>query len=108
MRKFLLIPLLATLTLFSQAQTPVMQGEGRELMLMGRPILHPITSVGRQAASERKHTPPHTRNYLKDLSTGTKLNSQRIGSAGNLLTILNFNCEQLYVDSTLNTVTFVH
>jgi PKD repeat protein len=36
------------------------------------------------------------------------LNSQRIGSAGNVLTIINNTTNQMDVDSTLNTVTFIH
>jgi len=36
------------------------------------------------------------------------LNSQPIGSAGNVLTIINGNTNQMDVDSVLNTVTFIH
>ncbi len=41
-------------------------------------------------------------------SRASVLNSQRIGSAGNLLTIVNGNCNQLDVNDSLNTVIFIH
>ncbi len=53
-------------------------------------------------------TPPKHQHRSGSRSLGPVLNSQRIGSAGNLLSILDPNCNQIDVNDSLNTITFIH
>lgn len=53
-------------------------------------------------------TVTHQHRASRGQVTSSLLHSERIGSAGNLLSVLEGNCNQLDVNDSLNLVTFIH
>ncbi|MBL0310250.1 MAG: T9SS type A sorting domain-containing protein [Bacteroidetes bacterium] len=51
---------------------------------------------------------PRKNRAQRSITSGTKLISDTLGSAGNLLTVLNNECNQIDVNDSLNIVTFIH
>ncbi|MCW3124648.1 MAG: hypothetical protein JWO03_306 [Bacteroidetes bacterium] len=64
---------------------------------------HLINNSAGKAASVHQATglPQHA-------NRSTTLQKVKVGSAGNLLTVLNSSCHQIAVDSVINTVLFIH
>ncbi len=101
MRKLLLLLPFAGLSLLSVAQSALRDSK-LSLQLQDKPVVMQNTSHHQQA-------PAANTNYKSGGSrAGSVLNSQRIGSAGNLLTIVNQTCNQIDVNDSLNTVVFIH
>lgn len=50
----------------------------------------------------------HQHRASRGLVSSTKLHSEKIGTAGNLLTVLEGTCNQIDVNDELNLVTFIH
>src|SRR6185295_1298844 len=66
---------------------------------------------GHSSAIQQNHSNSVHGNHLKSgrsLASAGRLHSERIGSAGNLLTIIQGTCNQLDVNDSLNAVVFVH
>ena len=114
MRKFLLLTALAAVVQFSSAQAQMAKPHS-----LGNPRItaasnedRPVVLLPQTGNPNTSHVTPNghhtTTHNEKSLLNGTPLNSQKIGTAGNLLTITTFNCNQLYTDNTLNVVSFVH
>ena len=113
MRKFLLLSALAAVVQFSSAQSaakPQLLGnpriqqnmhEERSVVLL--PQGHNTTVHHSNTANKNKGSKNE-----KSLPNGTALNSQKIGTAGNLLSIINHNVNQLYVNGPLGLVSFIH
>ena len=97
MRKFLLISALAALGYLANAQTMV----GSDHHQFQR-VEHPMVS--------HQSTTIHARpQYRSARASGASiLNSQRIGSAGNMYSVLEGNCRMVDANSALNFVTFAH
>jgi hypothetical protein len=114
MRKFLLLTVIAAVVQISNAQAPVIQPVrlGNAWIEQSMREERPIVSLPQGANSHSTRSTTNTRhqgtNTEKSLLNGTPLNSQRVGSAGNLLTITEGNCNQLYGYSSLNLVSFIH
>lgn len=91
MKKLVLLSLVTLITTFIWATEPK-----RSLQ---KPV---INKSGMSAGSNNSRN-----NKPKSQRSGT-LQKVLVGKAGNLLTVLNANCHQIDVDSTLNTVIFAH
>ena len=91
MKKLVLLSLVSLITTFLWATEP------------RRTFQKPIaTKSGTIAHSS------YSRNNRPQVLRSGSLQKVLIGRAGNLLTVLNANCHQIDVDSTLNTVVFAH
>lgn len=92
MKKLVLLSLVSIMTTLLWATDP------------GRPVLQKplMNKSGVHTASS------HSRNNRPASQRSGTLQKVRIGKAGNVLSVLNANCHQLDVDSTLNTVLFIH
>lgn len=99
MKKFLLFLPLAGLFMLSTAQEAL-----KDSRLTQK--LHDAPSV----KPNFKQAPIHSNGAHKSQrgGGGAALNSQLIGTAGNLLTIVQHTCNQIEVNQDLNTVIFVH
>jgi PKD repeat protein len=114
MKKFLLLAALAAVVQFSSAQAPTVRPQSLQNPHIqpssneDRPVV--VLPNGGNTTSSHVVTNGHnkTTNTEKSLLNGTPLNSQAIGTSGNLLTITTFNCNQLYCNNQLNAVTFIH
>ena len=91
MKKLVLLSLVSLMTTFIWATDPP------------RKFQKPIITQSRTMA----HSSYSRNNRPSSLRSGS-LQKVLIGRAGNLLTVLNANCHQIDVDSTLNTVLFAH
>lgn len=116
MKKFLLLTALAAVIQIAGAQAPLARPQ-----LLGNPRItassnedRPVVALpqgtnaaaaGHAAANGHYRTANNTE---KMLLGGTALNSKKIGSAGNLLTVTTFNCNQVYCNTPLNLVSFIH
>ena len=121
MRKFLLLSAIAAVVQISSAQAPTARPQKlgnswiQQSMQEDRPVV--VIPQGNTSAASTSHvinthrtnTARHG-NTLKSLGNGATLNEQAIGSAGNLLTITNFNCNQLYGYNSgqIDLVSFIH
>jgi len=123
MRKFLLLSAIAAVVQISNAQSPLAQPQklGNAWIQQSMQEERPVVLLPQGNNSSNSHvagnnhrnntgTTNSTNNKAKSLANGTPLNSIMVGSAGNLLTVTNFNCNQL---SGLNTgpidlVSFIH
>ena len=116
MRKFLLLSVIAAVVGNTNAQAPVLQP-----VRLGNPKIEQSMREERPIVSlPQRNNPASTRtttgstashkgtNTEKSLANGTPLNSQKIGSAGNLLTITEGGCNQLFGYGPLNLVSFIH
>lgn len=92
MKKIVLLSLVSLMTTLLWATDP------------GKLVLHKPMMNRSGAHSSSSYSRNNTPSSLR---AGT-LQKVRVGSAGNLLSILNANCHQIDVDSTLNTVLFIH
>ncbi len=120
MRKFLLLSAVAAVVQFSNAQAPVAKPERlgnawiQQSMKEERPVVllpQGSSTPARTHAATNNHVVAnghHKGSNTEKSLAGTVLNSQVIGSAGNLLTITEANCNQLYSNTPLNIVSFVH
>ena len=99
MRKFLLLASVAFFGLYSNGQE-ALKDNRMEKFLMERSVV--VSHNQNPVAPPSNHHSPGSR------SLGSILNSQMIGSAGNVLTIINGECNQLDVVDSLNVVTFIH
>ncbi|HLP53246.1 MAG TPA: T9SS type A sorting domain-containing protein [Chitinophagales bacterium] len=91
---------LLTAGLFSNAQQQYSHKDNKALRLVERPVV-----------MQGSHTPANTTprpQHRDSRSLGTVLNSQRIGSAGNLLSVIDGGCNQIDVNDSLNAVVFIH
>ncbi len=98
MRKFLLLVSLGLTGLGISAQQ-AHKDIRLERMLIERPVV---------MQTNRAPSTPHTPVHSTGRAAASLLNSQRIGSAGNLLTIISGECNQIDVNDSLNLVTFIH
>ncbi|HRG89946.1 MAG TPA: hypothetical protein PLW44_13060, partial [Chitinophagales bacterium] len=99
MRNYLLFMSLLTAGLVTNAQQYAHK-DNKAMRLVERPVV-----------MQGNHTPVNTapnHQHRSTRSQGAILNSQRIGSAGNLLTIIDGGCNQIDVNDSLNLVTFIH
>lgn len=98
MRKYLLFLSAAFIGFQSQAQS--LRDNRLERMLIERPVM----------SAQQNHTPvsPTGQQGNGSRALGSILNSQRIGNAGNLLTIITGECNMVDVDDATNSVVFVH
>ncbi len=118
MKNFLLLAVFAAVVQFSGAQAPLANSglttmRDHKLRLLGNPegpvVLTPQQNTTTTTGTASRNSHASTRaNNEKSLANGTPLQYQAIGSAGNLLTITNGNCNQLSVIDSLNIVAFVH
>lgn len=116
MKKLLLLVSCISAGLLMNGQTPVQ---------MVSPVTHPrVLKEPKQLAQPNHNTSAVAGNHqsapaasrsaknqlksLADLANGAKLNEQRIGSAGNLLTVSEAGCNQLSVDAASSAVVFIH
>ena len=65
-------------------------------------VERPVVLTNNQSAAHHTPTTNHQHNSSRALTS--ILNSQRIGSAGNLLTVLEGTCNQIDVNESLNLV----
>lgn len=100
MKKLLLFLPVFGLGLVSIAQTALKDNKLQRLM-QDRPVV-----MQQNQPATPTHSAPQHRSGSRELET--KLFSQRIGSAGNLLTIIDGGCNQIDANDALNTITFVH
>jgi PKD repeat protein len=99
MRNYLLFMSLLTAGLVTNAQQYAHK-DNKAMRLVERPVV-----------MQGNHTPVNTapnHQHRSTRSQGAILNSQRIGSAGNLLTIIDGGCNQIDVNDSLNAVVFIH
>lgn len=101
MRNYLLFMSLVTAGLFSNAQQQYAHKDNKAMRLVERPVVMQGNHTA-PANSTTNHQHRSTR------SQGAVLNSQRIGSAGNLLSIIEGGCNQVDVNDSLNAVVFIH
>lgn len=98
MRKYLLLLSLAFTGLLLNAQV-ALKDNRYERLFSERSVV--------QQNPNRTVTPTH-QHRAGSRSLNSILHSQPIGSAGNLLSIINGECNQLDVNDSLNAVTFIH
>ncbi len=99
MKKFLLLLSVAFLGLSANAQQ-ALKDNSLQKMRIERP-------AAAQPANRAIVRPTH-QHRAGGRALGSILNSHRIGSSGNLLTIINGECNMLDVNNSLNAVTFIH
>lgn len=105
MRKLLLLSAAALLGLVAHSQQVLktrMDSRIEKMRIADKPV---VLTNQHSSANASRHRSGSSRSIT---ANGVKLNHQRIGSAGNALTVLNFNCNQISVNQDLNTVTFIH
>jgi PKD repeat protein len=99
MRNYLLFLSLLTTGMFANAQQQLSHRDNsRVTKLIERPVV----------MQNNHSTAAPTHQHRASRSLPSILNSQRIGSAGNLLSIIEGTCNQMDVNDSLNVVTFVH
>ncbi len=105
MRNYLLLlSLLATGVVVSAQQL-----SHRDSKPVTRLVERPVVLTNNQSPANHSHTTTNSNQSTNSSRALTSiLNSQRIGSAGNLLTIIEGTCNQLDVNDSLNLVTFIH
>lgn len=112
MRKFLLIAVLAAVVQVSSAQAPT--NTAKPVLLRNPRISNksnedrPIVALP-QGNTPSTHALPNNHNRTNRTEKNYHaLNTTKIGSAGNLLTVSNVGCNQVHVNNALNLVSFVH
>jgi len=102
MRNYLLFVSLLTAGLFTSAQQATSHRDNKWERLMEKPVVM-------QTGTNNHHQSHSTGQHRSGASRGTSiLNTQRIGSAGNLLTVIEGGCNQIDASNDLNLVTFIH
>ncbi len=101
MRKLYTLLALVAIGFLSNAQTAL-----KESRLAQRLYLDPAPMVSPQNNAHGNHHSNGSHSQLKSLRS--TLNSQKIGRAGNLLTVIEPGCNQIDANDSLNAVTFVH
>ena len=99
MRNYLLFLSLLTTGMFASAQQLSYRDNKPVTTLVERPVV----MNGNHAVS---HSAQHQHRSSRALTS--ILHSQRIGSAGNLLSVIEGTCNQIDVNDSLNAVTFIH
>ena len=100
MKKFLLSLMVTVLVLAASAQGKHMAPNPHKEGYKEQPVVLTHT----QSYSPVTHQHRSSRGEV----SFTKLHSERVGSAGNLLTVLEGTCNQIDVNDQLNLVTFIH
>lgn len=103
MRNYLLLLSLLATGVLASAQQLSHRDSKPVNILVERPV---VLTNNQSAAHHTPATTNHQHNSSRALTS--ILNSQRIGSAGNLLTVLEGTCNQIDVNESLNLVTFIH
>lgn len=102
MKKSLLFSLLVVFGLMVNAQLRVARDTRYQRILNEKPIMN-------GQSNQTSVSPAHANlNHTGARGLGSILNSQLIGSAGNLLTIIDEGCQPMDVNDSLNAVTFIH
>jgi len=100
MRNFLLLLSLLTTGMFASAQLA-----HRDNKYVTKLVEKPVVM---QHNTNHTTATPHNQHNTSSRALTSILHSQRIGSAGNLLTIIEGGCNQIDVNDSLNAVTFIH
>ncbi len=98
MRNYLLLLSLLATGLFVNAQQLAHRDNKSVTTLVEKPVV--------MQTNHASAPPQHQHRAARALTS--ILHSQRIGSAGNLLSIIEGTCNQIDVDDALNAVTFIH
>jgi len=98
MRNLLLVMALLTTGLLANAQQLAHRDNKLVTTLVERPVV----------LQNNHHTAPSPHQHRSDRALSAILHSQRIGSAGNLLSIIEGTTNQVDVNDSLNAVTFIH
>jgi PKD repeat protein len=98
MRKHLLFSVFATAVLFAGAQQAHRDNSLQRMQI----------EKSAMVAQQNHHVSTAQHQHRSQRALSSILHSQRIGSAGNLLTIIEGACNQIDANEALNTVTFIH
>ncbi len=102
MKKSLLFSSLLVAGLMLSAQYRVARDNSHQRLYIEKPIMN-----GQSA--QTPVSPAHSNlNHKGSRGLSALLNSQPIGTAGNLLSIINEGCQSMDVNDSLNAVTFIH